>query len=87
MRWPTLREVLEQGTIVEKKEFLRGLVAGITLFLSENRGVITFYDLIPASFKRRAGSRPKLYRKIREYGVSFDCGKPAESKPPGPDEV
>ena len=32
-------------------------------------------------------SRPKLYRKIREYGISFDCGKPAESTPPGPDEV
>ena len=50
------REVLAQRSIHEKKEFLRGLVAGITLFPSENRGVITFYDLIPASFKCSAGT-------------------------------
>ena len=33
-------------------------------------------------------SRPKLYRKIREYGISIDCGRPARpASAPGPDEI
>jgi hypothetical protein len=70
-----LSEVMEHGSIVEKKEFLRGLVAGITLFPSENRGVITFYDLIPASFKCSTGNRQKLYRKMAQYNIPMDFGR------------
>ncbi len=33
-----LREVLGQGSIAQQKEFLRGLIAGITLYPSKNRG-------------------------------------------------
>lgn len=33
-------------------------------------------------------SRPKLYRKIREYGISIDCGRPNRlMTTPGPDEI
>jgi transcriptional regulator with PAS, ATPase and Fis domain len=33
-------------------------------------------------------SRPKLYRKIREYGISIDCGRPSRSmSAPSPDEI
>lgn len=33
-------------------------------------------------------SRPKLYRKIREYGISINCGRPSRPAPaPGPDEL
>jgi site-specific DNA recombinase len=57
------REVLDHGSILQRKEFLRGLVAGITLYPSENRGTVTFYDLIPASFKCRAGT-PDVLEKM-----------------------
>ena len=33
-------------------------------------------------------SRPKLYRKIREYGISIDCGRPSRpAAAPGPGEI
>jgi hypothetical protein len=71
------REVLAQDSIHEKKEFLRGLVAGIRLFPSENRGVIMFYDLIPASFKCSAGRRLKVYsasQDVREAVARESAG-------------
>ena len=39
-----LQEVLAHGAIVKQKDFLRGLVAGITLYPSRHEGVIRFYD-------------------------------------------
>ena len=69
------REVLEQGSIHERKEFLRGLVAGITLYPSEARGEIVFYSLLPASFKCSAGNRQKLYRKMEQYNIPRDFGR------------
>jgi DNA invertase Pin-like site-specific DNA recombinase/phage host-nuclease inhibitor protein Gam len=44
------REVLDQGTIIQQKEFLRGMIAGITIHPGKHRGVVTYYDLLPASF-------------------------------------
>ena len=38
-----LREVLEQGSIVQQKEFLKGMIADITLYPSKNRGVVRYY--------------------------------------------
>ncbi len=52
-----VREVLEQGSIVQQKEFLKGMIADITLYPSKNRGVVRYYDLLPASFKYSGGSR------------------------------
>ncbi len=56
------RQALRHGSMAQQKELLRGLVASITLYPGENRGVVRFYDLIPASFKFSGGSRRKLYR-------------------------
>jgi len=73
-----LDEVLAHGSIVEQKELLRGFIAGITLHPSEDRGVITFFDL-SASFKFRGGSRPKLYRRMRVYGIPIAFARPARA--------
>jgi len=39
------REVLEEGTLEQRKEFLRGFVAGIEIDPDAVRGTITFYEL------------------------------------------
>src|SRR6266699_913117 len=44
---------------LEQKELLRGFIAGISLNPSQNRGVITWFDL-PASFKFGGGRRDIL---------------------------
>ncbi len=67
-------KILAHGSIVEQKELLRGFIAGITLNPSQNRGVITWFDL-PASFKFGGGSRPKLYRRMRHYGIPIEFGR------------
>ena len=64
-----------QGTIAQQKEFLRGMIADITLYPSQHRGVVRYYDLLPASFKCRGGSRPKLYRRMRHYGIEIRFGR------------
>jgi hypothetical protein len=43
----TLQKVPAHGIIVEQKEFLRSLVARITLYPGKHEGVIRFYDLVP----------------------------------------
>ncbi len=55
-----LREVLEQGSIVQQKEFLKGMIADITLYPSKNRGVVRYYNLLPASFCIRGGTADEL---------------------------
>ncbi len=45
------------------------MIADITLYPSKNRGVVRYYDLLPASFKYSGGSRPKLYRRMRVYEI------------------
>lgn len=60
------RQALAHGSMVQQKEFLRGLVAGITLYPGENRGVVRFYDLIPASFKFSGGT-PEELEKMRVW--------------------
>ncbi len=39
------------------------MIADITLYPSKNRGVVRYYDLLPASFKYIGGSRHKLYHR------------------------
>lgn len=41
----SIRQVLAQGSIIEQKALLRGFIAGITLTPSQDRGVITWYQL------------------------------------------
>jgi hypothetical protein len=78
-----LKEVLAHGSIVEQKELLRGFVGGIALTPSQHRGVITWYDL-PASLIFRGGSRPKLYRRMRAYGLPIDFGRARPPRASGP---
>ncbi len=59
-RMTKIREALEHGSIVEQKGFLGGLIAGITLYPSEHRGVVRFHDLLPASFMCGGGTRSEL---------------------------
>jgi hypothetical protein len=66
--------------MAQQKELLRGLVASITLYPGENRGVVRFYDLIPASFKFSGGSRPKLYRRMRIYGIPIEFARARRRK-------
>ena len=61
-----MREVLEQGSIVQQKEFLKGMIADITLYPSKNRGVVRYYDLLPASFKYSGGTGAVL-EKMRDW--------------------
>ena len=68
------RDVLSQGSIVEQKELLRGFIAGITITPSKDAGLITWYDL-PASLICGGGSRPKLYRRMRAYGIPMVFGR------------
>ncbi len=63
-----LREVLEQGSIVQQKEFLKGMIADITLYPSKNRGVVRYYDLLPASFKYSGGT-PDVLKKMRDWAA------------------
>ena len=61
-----LREVLEQGSIVQQKEFLKGIVADITLYAGKNRGLVRYYDLLSASFKYSGGTGDVL-EKMRDW--------------------
>jgi len=38
--------------------------------------VIRYYDLLPASFERSGWSRPKLYRRMRIYGIPVGFARP-----------
>jgi site-specific DNA recombinase len=44
------RDVLDQGTFMEKKEFLRGFVVGIDLDPEAKQGVLHMHDVVAASF-------------------------------------
>lgn len=79
------RQVLAQGTIVEQKALLRGFIAGITITLSKDRGVITWYDL-PASFSISGGRRQKLYRASFP-GPTIRDGSTATAPAPGIDRI
>ncbi len=50
------REALAHGSITEQKEFLRGMIAEIILYPSQDRGIVRYYDLLPASFKCHGGT-------------------------------
>ncbi len=54
------REVLAHGSIIDQKEFLRGMIAEIVLYPSKNRGVVKYYDLLLASFKCHGGTGAEL---------------------------
>jgi DNA invertase Pin-like site-specific DNA recombinase len=54
------REVLEHGTFPERKEFLRGFVAGITYYPSKQSGELRMHDMVAASFCCNGWSDPSI---------------------------
>jgi hypothetical protein len=50
------REVLQEGTLEQRKEFLRGFVAEIGIDLDKARGTITFYELPVSSLMSVPGA-------------------------------
>ena len=51
------RDVLEEGTLEQRKEFLRGFVHEISIDPDTARGVITFYELPVTSLMMVPGAR------------------------------
>ena len=54
------REVLDQGTMEQRKEFLRGFVHEIAIDPDAARGTITFYELPVTSLMVVPGARVEL---------------------------
>jgi len=59
------RDVLEEGTLEQRKEFLRGFVHEISIDPDTARGVITFYELPAGSLMMVPGARVALLKKMR----------------------
>ena len=73
------REVIAQGTLVERKEFLGGFLREIRLDPGTLKGEIRFYDLVAASFWLSGWTGQKL------YGASGQSPGPATRSRPSPD--
>ena len=58
------REVLEIGSLEQRKEFLRGFVAEIAIDPDAARGTIAFYELPAASLMMVPGARVQLLKMI-----------------------
>jgi len=58
------REVLEEGSIEQRKEFLSGLVHEISIDPDAARGTITFYELPISSLMMVPGARVALLKMI-----------------------
>ncbi len=54
------REVLKEGTLEQRKEFLRGFVVGIAIDPDAARGTIVFYELPAGSLMMVPGARVEL---------------------------
>ena len=68
------REVLEEGSIEQRKEFLRGFVHEISIDPDAARGTITFYELPISSLMMVPGARDQLIWNnlpSRRRGVGF----------------
>jgi hypothetical protein len=50
------RELLQEGTLEQRKEFLRGFVAEIGIDPDKARGTITFYELPVSSLMSMPGA-------------------------------
>lgn len=57
------REVLEQGTFLERKEFLRAFVIRIDLDPEAKRGTLHMHNMVATSFLTSGWNRPKLYTR------------------------
>jgi hypothetical protein len=67
-----LQKVLAHGTIVEQKDFLLRLVAGITIYPSRHEGGVRFHELLPMIRFGNAASAHAV-RELREsYTSQFD---------------
>src|SRR5207245_6078039 len=59
------REVLGEGSLEQRKEFLRGFVHEISIDPDNARGVITFYELPITSLMMVPGARVALLKTFR----------------------
>jgi DNA invertase Pin-like site-specific DNA recombinase len=72
------REVLEEGTLEQRKEFLRGFVAEIAIDPDAARGTITFYELPAGSLMMVPGARHQLLGTLRSNKLDgFDLPEEA----------
>ncbi len=62
------REVLEEGTLEQRKEFLRGFVHEISIDPDTARGVITFYELPTSSLMMVPGAGVEPARDVSPQG-------------------
>ncbi len=58
------RDVLQEGNLEQRKEFLRGFVHEISIDPDTARGVITFYELPISSLMMVPGARVALLKMI-----------------------
>jgi hypothetical protein len=72
------REVLQEGTLEQRKEFLRGFVAEIGIDPDTARGTITFYELPVMSLMGMPGARDELLGTLRSKQLD-GFGLPDES--------
>jgi hypothetical protein len=59
------REVLQEGTLEQRKEFPRGFVAEIGIDPDKARGTITFYELPTSSSMSVPGAGVRLLETLR----------------------
>ena len=59
------RDVLEEGTLEQRKEFLRGFVHENSIDPDAARGTITFYELPISSLMVVPGARVQLLKTFR----------------------
>ncbi len=71
------REVLEEGTLEQRKEFLRGFVHEISIDPDAARGTITFYELPAGSLMMvpGVGVEPTWPRGPRDFKATGEGGK------------
>ena len=72
-RLTRFREVLEAGTFVERKEFLRCFVIGIELDPEAKRGVLHMHNMVAASFSISGWTPPdqKKTQCTQEWTLRF----------------
>ncbi len=67
------REVLEEGTLEQRKEFLRGFVHEIAIDPDAARGTITFYELPAGSLMSVPGARDTLLKTLKSKRLDAIC--------------
>jgi hypothetical protein len=71
-------EVLEEGILEQRKEFLRGFVAEISIDPNAARGTITYYELPVSSLMGVPGARDILLKTFRSKRLN-EFGLPEEA--------